>query len=118
MREAKVPLIVTLARLERLDWLAADAEPAGAAVAPLGEANVWVPLAGLVDVGAELARLNKTKAKLEKEIGKLSKRLANPQYRANAPEAVVARAEAELNDLKARLAEVESAAGRLEALAE
>ena len=115
--EPQAALVMTLARLARLDWLDADAEPEGAAVAPLGDANVYVPLAGLVDVRAELARLGKNRARLEKDIAKLEGRLANPQYRANAPEAVVRKAEAELADLRARLDEVEAAIGRMEALA-
>ena len=115
--EPQAALVMTLARLARLDWLDADAEPEGAAVAPLGDANVYVPLAGLVNVRAELARLGKNRARLEKDIAKLEGRLANPQYRANAPEAVVHKAEAELADLRARLDEVEAAIGRMEALA-
>jgi len=113
---AQEALIVALARLERLDWLAAGEEPKGAAVAPLGDASVHVPLAGLVDVAAELARLGKNRVRLEKDIARLEGRLANPQYRAHAPAHVVGKAEAELDDLRARLSEVERAVARLEAL--
>jgi valyl-tRNA synthetase len=108
--------ICALARLEKLDWLARDAELAGAAVAPLAEATVYVPLAGLVDVAEELSRLDKAYAKLDKEVAKLAGRLSNPKYRENAPAEVVATAEQELDALRARQAEIQAAMQRLNAL--
>jgi len=105
-----------LARMEGLDFLSRDAELKGAAVAPLDGATVYVPLAGLVDVGEELARLDKARLKLDKEIAKLEGRLSNPNYRAHAPADVVAGVEQELDGLRSRLAEVEAAIERMHAL--
>jgi len=110
------PTINALARLEGIDWLEEGAEMHGAAVAPLDDATVYVPLAGLVDIEEELARLGKARAKLDKDISKLQGRLGNPKYRENAPAEIVARAEAELDGLRARLSEVKAAEERLEAL--
>ena len=113
---AHADTIASLARLEHLTWLPRDAKQEGAAVAPLDDATVYVPLAGLVDVQEELARLAKTKAKLDKDVARLQGRLGNPKYRENAPAEIVDKAEAELDGLRTRLAEVKAAEERLEAL--
>ena len=105
-----------LARLEKLDFLPRDTELEGAAVAPIDGATVYVPLAGLVDVDEELARLDKTYAKLDKEIEKLLGRLSNPKYRDKAPAEVVAKAEQELEALRAQQAEIQAAVQRLNVL--
>jgi len=108
--------ICSLARLEKLDWLPRDAELEGAAVAPMEGATVYVPLAGLVDVAEELARLDKAQIKLGKEVAKLEGRLSNPNYRANAPGDVVAKAEGDMDALKGRLDEVMAAMERMRSL--
>jgi valyl-tRNA synthetase len=50
-----------------------------------------VPLAGLIDVGAERARLGKEIDRLVKELGRVRGKLANEQFTAKAPDAVVAK---------------------------
>ncbi|HET7778275.1 MAG TPA: valine--tRNA ligase [Rudaea sp.] len=66
-----------LARTESQRWLeAGEAEPAAAA-AIAGELRVLIPLAGLIDVGAEKARLEREKKRLEGEAAKSSTKLAN-----------------------------------------
>ena len=52
-------------------------------------ANLFMPLADLVDVEKEVARLEKEKAKTEKEIDRVVKKLANPGFTGKAPEAVI-----------------------------
>ncbi|MDQ6972699.1 MAG: valine--tRNA ligase, partial [Mariprofundaceae bacterium] len=101
---------------EKIEWLPRDAELAAAAVAPIQDATVYVPLAGLVDVEEELARLDKAQGKLVKEIAKLNGRISNPNYRANAPEEVVAKAEKDLADLRSRQTEVDAAIERMQQL--
>jgi len=113
---AHASIISALARLERLEWLEEDAQMEGAAVAPLGDATVYVPLAGLVDVDGEMARLDKVRMKLDKDIARLETRVGNPEYREHAPAEVVAGAEAELDDLRARKTEITAAVERLESL--
>ncbi|MDQ6966831.1 MAG: class I tRNA ligase family protein, partial [Mariprofundaceae bacterium] len=108
--------IRALARLESLNWLPRDTELEGAAVAPLDGATVYVPLAGLVDVEEELARLDKAQAKLAREIDKMAGRLSNPKYRDNAPAEVVEKAEQDLDALRSRQSEIEAAMQRMHAL--
>ncbi|MEO0546159.1 MAG: valine--tRNA ligase [Pseudomonadota bacterium] len=79
-----------LMRLARLESVAAsDAIPEGSAQIVLGEATVCLPLKGVIDFGAERARLTKELAALDKDIKQLSGKLSNEKFVANAPEAVV-----------------------------
>jgi valyl-tRNA synthetase len=69
--------IAFLARAESQRWLAAgDAEPAAAA-AIVGEMKLLIPLAGLIDLDAEKARLDKEIKRIEGELEKSSTKLAN-----------------------------------------
>ncbi|PVB63650.1 valine--tRNA ligase [Labrenzia sp. 011] len=79
--------ILRLARAETIET--ADAAPSGAAQIIVGEATVCLPLAGVIDLGAEKARLQKEAGKLEDEIAKISKKLSNPKFVEKAPEDVV-----------------------------
>ena len=49
-----------------------------------------VPLAGLIDLDAERARINKEASKAQQELEKIEKKLGNEAFVAKAPEAVVA----------------------------
>ncbi len=98
-------LLSSLARLESIEWVAEDAAPESA-TALVGDLQILIPLAGLIDVGAEIARLEKEMAKLEKEIGRLNGKLGNEQFVSKAPAAVIEKE-------RAKLAEAESAFGQL-----
>ena len=72
------------------------ADPAGYAV-PKGSvevvtsaARIAMPLAELVDLAQEKARIEKALKKNEGELDKLTKKLSNPGFLAKAPENVVA----------------------------
>ena len=80
-----------LASASEVTFLAADApDPENVVTgAPLGAA-VYLPLAGLIDVEKETARLTKERDNLEKEIGRLTGKLANAGFTSKAPAAVVA----------------------------
>ncbi|MDX1451022.1 MAG: valine--tRNA ligase, partial [Oleiphilaceae bacterium] len=97
--------ISALAKLESLDWLG-DAEPPLSATQLVGNMEVLVPMAGLIDVEAELKRLNKELEKSAKEVARLSGKLNNEKFVSNAPADVVSKE-------KAKLAEAESAQQRL-----
>jgi len=81
-------LIQRLARVETPE--PADAMPKGAVTVAVEGATFALPLAGIIDVAEERARLEKTLAKLEKELSGLTGRLANPKFLASAPDDVVA----------------------------
>jgi valyl-tRNA synthetase len=57
------------------------------AITPLGD--VFLPLAGLIDVAAEKTRLAKEIQKVEQELGKVATKLSNESFVGSAPAAVV-----------------------------
>jgi len=82
---------------------------------PVRGGTFGLPLAGIIDIGEEQARLEKTLAKLEKELGGLRGRLDNPKFVESAPDEVV---EETRDNLAAREAEAEKIRAALARLAE
>ena len=77
-------------RLARLDSVAiSDEVPAGSIQAVIDEATLLLPLADIIDIDQERARLNKEIAKLEGEIKGYEKKLGNQGFIAKAPPEVV-----------------------------
>ena len=106
--------VVFLARVEAPRLLVADEAAPESSTALLGEAKLLVPMAGLIDKNAELARLAKQIAKLEADLVLTNGRMANPNF-GKAPEAVqqktrdlIAQQERDLAALKAQSARIEA----------
>ena len=77
-------------RLARVESLTEAAEPPkGALTIPVPGGTFALPLAEIIDVAAERARLDKTLGKLDKDLSGLNGRLKNPKFMASAPEEVV-----------------------------
>jgi valyl-tRNA synthetase len=89
-----------LARLESIDEMSGEA-PA-AATALVGELQVFIPLAGLIDLDAEKSRLAKELKRIEGEIGKCRGKLSSDTFVANAPPAVVEQERQRLMDWQAQ----------------
>jgi valyl-tRNA synthetase len=77
--------------------------PAAATAAAAG-CEIFVDLAGLIDVAAEVARLAKENEKTEGFIQAKRAKLADEKFAARAPEAVVAKERAQLAELEDKLA--------------
>jgi len=90
----------------------AAASPSAATATAAG-CDVFVDLAGLVDVEAEIARLLKENEKTEGFIRAKRAKLDTGTFAAKAPEAVVAKERAQLADLEAKLAKGVAALGDL-----
>ncbi|MFT6677019.1 MAG: valyl-tRNA synthetase [Sulfitobacter sp.] len=106
-------MIKRLARVESLEQT--DAFPKGTVSLAVPGGSFGLPLAGLIDIGEEKTRLQKSLDKLSKEIGGLKGRLNNPKFAASAPEDVVAEAQA---NLEARQEEADQLQAALDRLAE
>ena len=88
---AHVDYFHALASASEVTFLAADApDPENVVTGALAGAAVYLPLAGLIDVEKETARLTKERDNLEKEIGRLTGKLSNAGFTSKAPTAVVA----------------------------
>ncbi len=97
---------------------APETTPKGAAQIVLDDAVFLIPLAGLIDIGKERARLAKERAGIESEIEKIAKKLANPQFLAKADPEIVAEQKTREAELGAHRAKLDSALDRLATLAE
>ncbi len=81
------PVLERLARVEKLAWTPAD--EGGMAQIVVAGTTFALPLAGVIDLAAERARLSKAAEAAEKEAGALAGRLGNPGFTERAkPEAV------------------------------
>ena len=100
------PLLNKLAKLESVRVLAAGEDAPMSATALVGEMEVLVPMAGLIDKDAELARLDKEIQRLSGEVQRVGGKLANEGFVAKAPAEV-------LDKERAKLAEAEQALAKL-----
>ncbi len=102
-------IICSLARLEKLETFANDAEISKDMVQSVfKEATILLPLKGIVDFAAERERLNKELASLNKNLEGYAKKLSNPSFVERAPAAVVEeekRRQAEALENKAKVEE-------------
>tara|TARA_R110001592_G_scaffold93981_2_gene272502 strand:- start:18042 stop:20894 length:2853 start_codon:yes stop_codon:yes gene_type:complete len=99
--EENVSFISSLAKLESMQWLDAEEAPMSATQL-VGGMEVLVPMAGLINVEAEVARLNKELDKAAKEIGRLEGKLNNEKFVSNAPDDVVAKEQAKLSEAQSQ----------------
>jgi Valyl-tRNA synthetase len=81
--------------------------PALAMTAVTNSAELYVPLAELINIDEEIERQNEEMAKLDKEITRLDKKLSNANFVAKAPEKVVAEQKEKLADYQSRQAKVQ-----------
>ncbi len=104
-----------LAKVGQTTWIANDAEPPAAAVTLVGECKLLIPLAGLIDVDAELKRLDREIGKLDADLARAQGKLANPKFVDSAPAAVVAQEQQRVAEFSARRAELVAQRGKLAA---
>jgi valyl-tRNA synthetase len=128
---AKVPLVIagasaetkarvarheeTMLRLARLEKVEFGKPPAGAVQIVLDEATLALPLAGIIDIGAESKRLKREIDKVGCEIKQLDAKLANEKFVSRAPEHVVEEQRERKTEAEAMAAKLEQALKRLEA---
>jgi valyl-tRNA synthetase len=113
--ESHKGILSTLARLSSIDVLDGEA-PKGSVQDVLDEATIVLPMADIIDIAAEQARLEKETAKLEGEIAKHDKKLANKGFTDKAPAAVIETERQRRGDAAATLEKVSEALERLKAL--
>jgi valyl-tRNA synthetase len=87
--DANTQFLKKLAKLDDIIWLAAGEEAPVAATALVGELEILVPMADLIDKDAELARLGREVEKLEKDVARIQGKLGNASFVDKAPAAVV-----------------------------
>ncbi len=106
-------VIKRLARLADISFV--DRAPDGAMQLLVRGEVAALPLKGVIDLGAEKARLAKEMAKAEADIKRVDAKLGNEKFVANAPEDVVEEEREKREDAMARKAKIAEALDRLKA---
>lgn len=110
------PLLNKLAKLESVRILASGEEAPMSATALVGDMQVLVPMAGLIDKDAELARLDKEIQRLDGEVKRVGGKLANEGFVAKAPAEVLEKERAKLAEAEQALANLTEQRGRIASL--
>ena len=84
-----IPYVQNLARCEQVNVLPAIGADNNSSRSVVAGVEIELPLAGLIDVGAERARLEREIAKIEKELTPIQDKLNSPEFVKNAPAKVV-----------------------------
>ena len=108
--------LAALAKLESVTVVEKGQETPVSATALVGELELLIPMAGLIDTEAELARLNKQLEKASKELAKISGKLSNERFVSNAPEAVIAKERAKQDELQTTCDKLNEQIATIEAL--
>jgi valyl-tRNA synthetase len=95
-----------LAKVESLDIGPDVIKEKGSAASPIGLCEVIVPLIGVIDLDAEIKRLDKEKHKLESDLARSEKKLSNENFLAKAKESVVAKEREKKSLLEAELEKI------------
>ncbi|UOM33069.1 valine--tRNA ligase [Acuticoccus sp. I52.16.1] len=102
-------------RLARASELkVSDIAPPNSAQSVVGDVVVCLPLAGLVDLAAERARLAKELKRLESDVAKIDGRLSNPKFLEKADADTIDEQREKRGDAEAKLEKLRAAIGRLE----
>jgi valyl-tRNA synthetase len=83
------------------------------AVALLGNLEILVPMAGLIDPAAELERLAKRQRKAQIDLTKLEAKHANGQFAANAPAEILAKDQQRIAELRTEIAQLTAQTARV-----
>jgi valyl-tRNA synthetase len=108
--------LTKLAKLESITWLDGGTEAPLSATALVGELEVLVPMAGLIDKDAELARLNKELGRLQGEVKRLGGKLGNAKFVDKAPAQVIEKERAKLRDAETATSTLQQQVAKIEAI--
>jgi valyl-tRNA synthetase len=105
-----------LGRLETITWLGASETAPESAMALVGDMKILIPMAGLIDKEAELARLEKEIQKINNDLPRVEGKLNNPAFVDKAPAEVIEKEKAKLADLRSMLNNLEEQQRKIRAL--
>ncbi len=111
------PLLTALAGIGELSFADSAVEDEGVSKVVFASGEAYVPLAGLIDVEAELARLDKELDNARKALAGSEGKLANESFVERAPEAVVQQERERRDEWARRISELEERSAALRSLA-
>ena len=106
----------SLAKLESVTVLTEGEEAPACVTNLVGEMELLIPMAGLIDKDAELARLDKQLEKTGKDLARVEGKLNNEKFVGKAPEAVIAKERAKLEEMQTTVAKLKEQRATIEAL--
>lgn len=110
------PLFKALAKVESITFLTDAEQPPLSSSSVVGHVSVFVPMKGLIDPKAELARLQKDLDKVQKQHDQIASKLANEGFVAKAPAAVVEGEKVKLAEFVDQLAKIKTNMEQIAAL--
>ena len=108
--------ISSMTRAENLSILDSGTIPDDAGHVLFQDVEIFIPLKGLIDAQAELAKLDRERTKLEKELKQINGKLNNEKFLSNAPEKVVAKEHQKQEEVQTRLDKNTESTARLQKL--
>ncbi|APD90883.1 valine--tRNA ligase [Alteromonas mediterranea] len=105
-----------LSKLETVTILKDGEEAPASATALVGEMEILIPMAGLIDKDAELARITKAMEKIEKDVSRTRGKLGNEKFVSNAPGAVIEKERGKLEEGEKALAKLKEQFDTIKAL--
>jgi len=108
--------VMALARLGSVEWLDLDEQAPESATALVGQLKILIPMAGLIDKDAEMARLTKELDRLRKELVRADAKLSNRDFIDRAPADVVDKERNRVKDLRLTIKNLDEQLLRIEAL--
>ena len=114
--EATLAYTSFLCSLESISFLEPDITAPESATALVGEMKVLIPMAGLIDKDAELARLGKEIEKLRLEISRCEQKMQNPNFVERAPAQVVAKEKQRIEEMHSALEKLEEQRSRISSI--
>jgi valyl-tRNA synthetase len=114
--EENAMFLHSVAKLETVTALSEDEKAPACATSLLGSLEIMIPMAGLIDKDAELARIAKALDKLEKDFARTQGKLANEKFVSNAPDAVIHKEKAKLADFTMQMSKLNEQRSSIESL--
>jgi valyl-tRNA synthetase len=114
--EENAMFLNSIAKLETVTVLNEDDKAPACATSLLGSLEIMIPMAGLIDKNAELARISKALDKLEKDFARTQGKLANEKFVSNAPDAVIDKEKAKLADFTMQMGKLYGQRSSIESL--
>ncbi|TQV85766.1 valine--tRNA ligase [Exilibacterium tricleocarpae] len=108
--------LLKLASLESITWLAQGEQAPLSATGLVDDMEVLVPMSGLIDKDAELARLDRELDKLNKDLARVQGKLSNSKFVDKAPEAVVQKERDKLAEMRGALGKLKEQRGKIASL--
>jgi valyl-tRNA synthetase len=114
--DTSLTYLLKLGRLESITRLDTTTQAPESAIALVGDLKILIPMAGLIDKDAELARLDKEIQRISKDLPRIEGKLENPAFVDKAPAEVIAKEREKLSELQSSLKNLQAQFEKIKAL--